>query len=386
MKIVRVRPGDHWDLFHAVPHLVYREDRNWIPPLRRDIDLVFDSERNRSFQEGEAQCLVALRDGRPVGRLAVFTNTQRNRQQNYPTGGLGFFDCINDQKAAFALFERTEQFCRDRGLKALDGPVNFGERDRFWGLLTRGFLPPLYQENYNPPWYRSFFEDWGFQPYMHTLTFRIDPQKANVGRLRGIAQRACDRHELSAVSLTVGNCLRYAADFAEVYNAAFRSYRHFKPLSEGEVKNLFRSMRPIIERGLAYIAYHRQTPIGLIAFLPEINELVRDFGGRLHAYNQLRLLYRKWTARRLGAKGVAFAIHPAWQNRGIDAFLCTVMRDGLPAKYTHVYLTGIGGHSYSMVRLSLKLGALVEREHITYRKLLTEEVELEAFDFYDFGW
>ena len=42
-----------------------------------------------------------------------------------------------------------------RGMEAMDGPINFGERDRWWGLVVEGFQEPMYCMNYNYPYYQA---------------------------------------------------------------------------------------------------------------------------------------------------------------------------------------------------------------------------------------
>ncbi|MDV7390521.1 hypothetical protein RZS08_04165, partial [Arthrospira platensis SPKY1] len=105
--------------------------------------------------------------------------------------------------------------------QVIDGPINFGERDKYWGLLVKGFEPPLYQENYNPPYYRAFFENWGFQPYEQIFTFRGKVSEVPIARFRAIAERARRRYPFTVVHPEIRNISKYARDFVEIYNASF---------------------------------------------------------------------------------------------------------------------------------------------------------------------
>ncbi len=94
-----------------------------------------------------------------------------------PVGGIGFFDCINDQAAADMLFDVAKHWLLQKGMEAMDGPINFGERDRWWGLVVEGFEPPpLYCMNFNPPYYQHLFENYGFRNYFNQICFGM---KAN---------------------------------------------------------------------------------------------------------------------------------------------------------------------------------------------------------------
>ena len=53
---------------------------------------------------------------------------------------MGFFECINDESVAFAMFDKCKAWLQERGMEAMDGPINFGERDRWWGLVVAASL------------------------------------------------------------------------------------------------------------------------------------------------------------------------------------------------------------------------------------------------------
>jgi hypothetical protein len=160
--------------FLSLPIKLYKDYPKWIRPLDKDIEWVFDPERNKSFRTGECTRWILLSEkGETIGRVAAFFDKKISLKGNdQPTGGLGLFECINDQAAAFLLFDQGKQWLQDKGMEAMDGPVNFGSRDRWWGLLVEGFeISPSYQCNYNPPFYKDFFEAYGFQAYFYQLTF-----------------------------------------------------------------------------------------------------------------------------------------------------------------------------------------------------------------------
>ena len=104
--------------------------------------------------------------------MAAFIDEKRSNTFKQATGGMGFFECVNDQEAAFKLFDACKKWLIDRGMAAMDGPVNFGEKDRYWGLLVNGFdHPPIYANSYNPKYYQAFFENYGFKTYFNQHNF-----------------------------------------------------------------------------------------------------------------------------------------------------------------------------------------------------------------------
>ena len=132
----------------------------YIRPLDKDIEEVFDPKKNKAFRHGEAaRWILKDEDGRLLGRIAAFTNKRyKTKGDEFPVGGIGFFDCINNQDAADMLFDVAKHWLMQRGMAAMDGPINFGERDTWWGLVTEGFHEPLYRMNFNAPYYQNFLK------------------------------------------------------------------------------------------------------------------------------------------------------------------------------------------------------------------------------------
>jgi hypothetical protein len=174
MKIVEVATKELEQEFLMLPVRLYQNEPHWIRPLDKDILTVFDKQKNKAFRHGECQrWLLYSENNEVIGRVSAFINQKTVLKGNdQPTGGMGFFECINNKSAAFMLFDQCRDWLATRGMEAMDGPVNFGTRDRWWGLLIEGFeLDPNYQCNYNFPYYKEFFEQYGFQVYFYQLTF-----------------------------------------------------------------------------------------------------------------------------------------------------------------------------------------------------------------------
>ena len=155
---------------------IYAGCNAYIRPWDHDIEGVFDPGKNRLFEDGEAiRWLLCDQNGVVVGRIAAFYNRKSASQTaEQPTGGCGFFECIDSGEAAAVLFDAAREWLAARGMEAMDGPVNFGTRDTWWGLLVDGFYPPIYGMNYNHPYYKHLFEDYGFRNYFDQYSFRRD--------------------------------------------------------------------------------------------------------------------------------------------------------------------------------------------------------------------
>ena len=178
MQLIEVVRPDQAKEFIRVNIELNQSHPNYIRPLDKDINDVFDLKKNKTFRHGECVRWIAKDgQGKLLGRIAAFVNKKyKNKGDDMPVGGVGFFDCINDQRVADMLFDVAKHWLLQRGMEAMDGPINFGERDRWWGLVVEGFQPPLYCMNYNPPYYRQLLETYGFQPFFHQICFGKDPK------------------------------------------------------------------------------------------------------------------------------------------------------------------------------------------------------------------
>lgn len=386
MKIIEVRKPQDWKAFHQVPRRIYAGDPNWICPIEGDVQSVFTPGANKAFESGEAAVFVLLDDeDRPAGRIAAFIDHERNEKQAYPTGGIGFFECLDREDYAFALFERAAGYLDQFGVKAIDGPVNFGERERYWGLLQKGYDPPLFQENYQPPYYIPFFENWGFRPFEQILTFKGAIDEVAIDKFRRIAARVRQNNDVTCAYFDKKRLDQMAADFSQVYNRAFSHFAHFKPLGQQDMRAVFKDFLPIADPKAVAIAYHGTRPVGIIVMLPEINEFLRAANGKLNFWTLPGFLFRlRFTRRRKDLKGILFGVDPDFRGRGLLTVLVDQLyNDYLQAQYRSYYLTTIRGHNEIMVNSIIKLNVFVDRVHVAYRKMLDASLPFEPFPFRD---
>ncbi len=159
--------------FLQLPVELYKSSSKWIQPLDKDIEAVFDEKQNKFFRHGKCKRWILNDDnGKVIGRVAAFVNNKTAKSTYVISGGLGFFECINDQKAADLLFETCKSWLVELGMQSMDGPINFGERDKWWGLLVDGFNEePNYCMPYTLPYYVQLFENYGFQDYFKQYTY-----------------------------------------------------------------------------------------------------------------------------------------------------------------------------------------------------------------------
>ncbi|MFC5411437.1 hypothetical protein ACFPMF_19095 [Larkinella bovis] len=366
--------------FLQLPVRLYRNNPCWIRPLDNDIEDVFDPVKNKYFQHGECIRWLLLDDQKQViGRIAAFINRETaNRNNDQPTGGLGFFECINNQTAAFALFDAAKDWLQRKGMEAMDGPINFGERDRWWGLLVDGFdKEPTYGMPYTQPYYVPLFEQYGFLDYFQQLTFLLPMREDRVRQLihpsifeRSVRTLNDPTYDFRHV--TKPELEKYADDFRYIYNKAWARHLSVGEMSEEQSRALMLRMKPILEEELIWFGYHKGEPIAFFITLPELNQIFKHVNGKLNLIGKLKVLYHKVMKTNKKAFGVIFGIIPEYQGRGIEsaialAFTRVAWRPGY--QYEELELNWVGDFNPRMIRFAKMLGGVAHKKHITYRYL-----------------
>jgi ribosomal protein S18 acetylase RimI-like enzyme len=385
MKIIEVLEPQHWKLFHQVPHRVYAKDSNWIAPLEADVQSTFTPGKNRTYEHGEAVVYVLLDDNnKPAGRIAVFIDHRNNQIQPYVMGGVGYFECLDNSVYAKALFDQADEYFRAKGVQAIDGPINFGGRDKYWGLLADGYdQVPLFHETYNPPYYNRLFEENGYIAWEQILTMKGNTATIDLGRLRLIVERIRANNDVRVETYDPKKIEQYALDFTELYNAAFGHYEHFRPADPVGFKKTLAEVKNILDPDLLGIAYVEGHPAGFVAFFPEINPFLKFAKGKLPWWKALWFVFKLKTTKSKGAKGTGFGVHPAYKTKGIFAFMVDYMTtDSLKSRYPEIFLTTVRAHNKEAVSVYLKLGVHIDRYHIGYRKSLDPKVPVEPNEFY----
>ncbi len=366
--------------FLKFPSSLYLNDKNWIRPLNSDIEKIFDPSKNRLFKRGDAiRWILQDQNNRIVGRIAAFYDEKTANKNDQPTGGCGFFECINDQKAANLLFDAARNWLKEQGMEAMDGPVNFGSREHFWGCLSEGFYEPIYNMPYNHSYYNDLFKGYGFQDYFNQLTFHIP---LVTGNFEPIIKEKADRVALDS-DITFGfhdsnNPTRSADNFMKVFNAAWANFEGVKAVTEKQAKALFNSMKQIIDPRLIIFAYHKDEPIAFFIMIPDLYQIIRKFNGNFNLINKLRLLYllkvKKICTR---AVGLIFGVVPDFQGRGVAEGMIVYFEDEIAkgVNYTDLEMNWIGDFNPKMIKLVKQIGSKVRKTHITYRYLFDRNKE-----------
>lgn len=378
MNIVEVKTPVEIQEFLDFPARLYEEDTSYIRPLDKDVEDVFNIRKNKLFKIGEcARFLFKNKKNETVGRVAVFVNPKY--ENGKPIGGIGFFDCIHCQETANFIFDFCKDWLQKRGMEAMDGSINFGERDKFWGVLTDGFTEPLYGMNYNAPYYESLFQNYGFQVYFNQLCYARSIYAEISSVFTSMHEKHSKNPAISAKPMKKNQLEKFARDFTEIYNKAWASHQGGKKLEYTKTLSMFRSMKPVLNEHISWFVYENEKPIAMWINLPDLNQWFKYLNGKFGIFQKLKFLWLQKFKKNKKMVGLVFGIVPEWQRTGIDGYMIWEGTQHL-RKYTNFETTElqwIGDFNPKMMKIAQNLDTEVTRKLVTYRYWFDREREFE---------
>jgi ribosomal protein S18 acetylase RimI-like enzyme len=368
--------------FLNFPKKLYKDDPNWICPLDNEIEGIFNPETNGKFKKGEAIRWVLFNDENVlIGRIAAFYDNHLISHYKYPTGGCGFFECIDNQQAANLLFDAAKEWLSERGMQAMQGPVNFGENYNYWGLLVDGFMKQGYAMPYNFPYYRALFENYGFQNYFEQYSYH-NPVHTWPERMLKFAHFISTRPNYTFEHLSYDRLDAFVGYFVEIYNRIWSSFHeNYTPLEDDTIRQMLLEAKPIMDEKLVWFAFDEGRPIGFLGVTPDVNQILAKLkNGKMNLLNTLKFIYyknRAVTRSRVFVGGV----HPDYQKSGVVGAMFLQLINQLKAKKGQVELElgWVGDYNKKMQSLYETIGVKKMKTHITYLKLFSPELQFERF-------
>ena len=370
--------------FIDLPKKIYKGNPYWVCPFDSSIKAVFDPSKNKLFNDGEAIRWVARNaDGECVGRIAAFYDKTHAYGYEQPTGGCGFFEAIDDQELANRLFDAARDWLTQRGMEAMDGPVNFGSRDAWWGLLVEGYeYQPLFENPYNPPYYKELFENYGFKNYFNQNTYlwRVYDDDVNdvvYDRVKRLMSTPGYRFA------PIGSEDLYSAveKVRTIYNKAWSLFTGVQPMEVEDARHMADVMRPIIDRNLIWFSYYNDEPIGFFIMVPDLNRLIGKYNGKFGIINKLRMMWDLKVMKRCDRVfAIVFGITPEFQGKGVESGFMKAMLDNYirttKNDYRTIELAWIGDFNPVMNRMvEHYVCARKHKVHTTYRYLFDRTKE-----------
>ncbi|MCZ2355351.1 MAG: GNAT family N-acetyltransferase [Bacteroidia bacterium] len=373
--------------FLDVARYLYRNDPVWVCPLDMEIRNIFDPKKSAKVTgNGIAQrWYLTDNQGNYIGRIAAFINNKKARGEKFKIGGIGFFECINDQSIANTLFDIAKDWLLKQNAQVIDGPVNFGENDRYWGLLVEGFTHPGYGMPYNPPYYQKLFETYGFQMFFEQFSKHLDITKELPERFQKISEWIMRKGGFHFESFDMKKIAKYSEDFRTIYNDAWQFHENFQEMTQEALNTLINELKPIIIPDMICFAYEQNEPAGFVLCLPDLNQIFKPLKGKFGILEAVKFLWRKRNGfewyRKNGqltrGRVVIMGIRPKYQRYGLESGLIMHPMPKVRALgFKEIELSWVGDFNPKMQKLHENTGATFGKKHHTYRIAIDPNVTI----------
>jgi hypothetical protein len=318
IKIKKIETKSELNKFIKCQWKFYKNDPYWVPPLIMERKALLSKEKNPFFQNAEADCFLAYKNDEIVGRIAAIKNDIHLKYHDDNSGFFGFFECINDQEVANALFDIAKKWLKDKGLSRMLGPANPSSNDE-WGMLLEGFEDsPRLLMTYNPKYYLDLCSNYGMTKAKDLLAYKLENHKVmGSEKLKRVQQIARDRYKLKISQLNMKNFAKELEKVKIVYNKAWAPNWGFIPLTEAQIDAMAKDLKSLVEPSLVLFGEINNQLVGFALVMLDFNYVFKQMNGRLLPFNFIKLFTQKKKIK--WARIITLGIIPEHQKKGLDA-------------------------------------------------------------------
>ncbi len=319
--IERVTTSRQRSQFLQFPWTIYQKDPYWIPPLRLDEKENVGYSHNPFYDRNRIQTFLAFRGGEVVGRIGAILNQGHINRYDERRGFFGFFESIDDQEAADALFNAARDWFADQGIFKLRGPTNPSQNGAI-GLLIDGFdSSPTFMMTYNPPYYERLMENYGFRKTQDLYAFwgHVSMLPKVVEKLAPIAKQIIERYDVKVRPLDKSRFREEVKTFLSIYNRSLTNTWGFVPMSDAEVEHVAKGLQLLIVPELAILTEIDGRAVGAVFGLLDYNPRIKEINGRLFPFGFLHLLRKKHEIKRI--RLISTNVLPEYQMHGLGLVL-----------------------------------------------------------------
>ncbi len=278
MSSIEVKPiisKKESEMFVRFPWKIYSDYPRWVPPLLMDRRKLIDKKKNPFYKHAEMELFLAYRNGEIVGRIGAIINHNHNIEHKENIGFFGFFESINDQQVANALFTTAKQCLKARGVDAMRGPANPSVNDEY-GLLIDGFdRYPILLMPYNPPYYSLLIEGAGFSKAKDLYAYHVCKEKAFSEKLSRVTELVRQREDLTFRTIDMKRFKEEINVIKDLYNRAWHYNWGAVKMTDEEFDFLAKDLKPIVVPELVIIAEFKGEPVGFSLSLPDLNTVLK---------------------------------------------------------------------------------------------------------------
>ncbi len=280
------------EAFIRVPWAIYRDDPAWVPPLLQERRDHLNPAKNPFFANAEARFWLALRDGRPVGRISAQVNQAHLAQHHDATGQFGMLESEDRAETFQALLKTAEDWLRQKGMQHVAGPFSLSINEES-GVLVDGFeFPPSLMMGHAPPYYAVQLERLGYRKAKDLICYHYAATEELPATVVTFLRRAAKTGTISIRPLDMSRYEEDLANIIDIFNDAWAGNWGFIPMSQNDIRHLAKELKPIVRPQSIAIAELEGKPVAMAISLPNVNEAIADLNGRLLPFGWAKLLWR----------------------------------------------------------------------------------------------
>jgi len=352
-----------WQIYRKDPEL----DRNWVPPVIDDYMKTLDTAVFPLYDHADLALFTAWKDGVMAGTIAAIENRRHNDFHADKVGFWGFFECVNDQNVANALFDAAGGWLKKKGLNAMRGPISPSMNDQC-GMLTKGYdSPPVFLMLYNPPYYNDLVLNYGHHIAQELLAWYIDQKAIDIERLRRISEHVKKREGLTVRIMNMKDFDAEIERIREIYNKAWEKNWGFVPMTNKEFDFLAKSLKPLANPNYIYFVEDRnKRTVGFSLSLPDVNQALRHVNG--NPFSPIGLLKYLWYSRKISmVRTITMGVLPEYRNKGVDSILNTEIADyGGRHGVFSAEMSWVLKANEAMSKLAKVIGGTPYKEYVIY--------------------
>ncbi len=305
--------------FIKLPWKIYKDYKNWVPPLISEKKAFFNPQVNPFYRHAEVILFLAEKNGEIAGRIAGIVNHKHIETHQEKAGFFGFFEVTEDFEVAKELLDQVKNWLKSKGMEIMRGPMNFSVNDEI-GFLLEGFdSPPVFMMSYNPKYYLEFMERYGMVKAKDLYAFYMDKSNRPPERFIRIAEKIRKRENIVVRKLNLKDFDTEIKKIKKIYNLAWSKNWGAIPMTDEEFEHLARDFKKIVDPDLVFIAEVDGEPAGFSMALPDINQLLIKLNGRLFPLGIFKLLwFTKFHKVIDGLRLLTMGVIHKYQKRGID--------------------------------------------------------------------
>ncbi|MGB8213157.1 MAG: GNAT family N-acetyltransferase [Anaerolineales bacterium] len=375
IEVRKVQTRREKNIFITFPWHIYRSDPLWVPPLLPERKKVIDPQKGKFFEDGYADLFIAWRNGQPVGTLSCGEDQSATRSRSFGECSIGFFECINDYAVAEALFDRANVWARENSLVRMVGTYNL-DREESRGILIEGRdRPAAVYCGYNPPYYQTFIEQYGFTKFDEDgLAYAVDLnlERPELQHLIQLAKRIRQRKENMIVRGANLKDMDNEIDrIVDLQNRGLAHFANFTPYTRAAIEAMVLPMLDVVDPELVLFAEVDGKPAGWFPAVPNLNEIIIHLNGLRYPWDYLRAVkYSHYKTKSIAIKSVV--VPPEYWDTGVGVLLFDEMvRRAVAKGYTWADLSLTGEYNKDTWPLAHRMGAKIYKRYRFYEKPVT---------------